>query len=529
MFRLSSRAPLTLRRRFLLHNLLLVGGLVLAGAISVWRLGFVRGQVDLSRNLYAELRTISQVAVEVGTVRGLLTAPQPDREQIITHLTYATGGLDQFIEVGEGYGPNSDTVLRQAYVPINQAAGSARDRLKSVLAQLQHNPDASDPRHLRQDVDDAMRDVDRVASSCIRFMSGRQENASSELTRSVILIAGLFVLGVTLAVALGLLNHRLVMAPLQRLRRGVERVAAAEFTQRLEPVEMASSPEFLELGAEFNRMAGELDEFYRRLEEKVQTKGRELARSERLASVGFLAAGVAHEINNPLNIISGHAELTARQVQRQGLIPDEQSAGQVRQSLQIIRDEAFRCKEITEKLLSLARQGSDAREALDLCGVARDVVAMTKGLKDYRDRRLTVKFDEVDRLEVQANASEMKQVLLNLTINALEAAPPMQGEVCIEGRRTADWVELSITDNGRGMAADVLPHVFEPFFTSRKGSPNRGTGLGLSITHAIIESHGGRICAESDGPGRGARFIVRLPARPTRSALVLAGAGKGRG
>ena len=93
---------------------------------------------------------------------------------------------------------------------------------------------------------------------------------------------------------------------------------------------------------------------------------------------------------------------------------------------------------------------------------------------------------------------------------------PVDGEVCIEGHRTRDWVELCVKDNGRGMGPDVLPHVFEPFFTARRGCGNgpgdRGTGLGLSITHAIIESHGGRIQAESDGAGRGARFTVRLPA-----------------
>jgi signal transduction histidine kinase len=87
--------------------------------------------------------------------------------------------------------------------------------------------------------------------------------------------------------------------------------------------------------------------------------------------------------------------------------------------------------------------------------------------------------------------------------------------VQIEGRRTRDWVEVCVADNGRGMCAEVLSHVFEPFFTARRGNGNapseRGTGLGLSITHAIIESHGGNLRAESPGPGRGSRFTFRLP------------------
>ncbi|HSU69032.1 MAG TPA: ATP-binding protein, partial [Tepidisphaeraceae bacterium] len=242
-------------------------------------------------------------------------------------------------------------------------------------------------------------------------------------------------------------------------------------------------------------------------------KSRELVRSERLASVGFLAAGVAHEINNPLNIISGYAELTLKHVETAGDKLPVAFANDARENIRTIRDEAFRCKEITEKLLSLSRSGSEGREPLDLSGVAREVASMTKGLGTYKGRRLTVKLDPTQPLEVEANLTEMKQVLLNLTINALESIPQPGGEVSIEGRRTPDWVELCVNDNGRGMEPEVLRHVFEPFFTARRGSGGRGTGLGLSITHAIVENHGGRIYAESDGLGLGARFTVRLPAR----------------
>lgn len=536
---------MTLRRRFLLHNLLLTGGLLLAGAVSVWRLGVVRGQVDLSHNVYAELRTVGNVAIEVGTVRGLLTAPNPDNGAIRTHLSNAIGGLDQFIQVGRGYAGGTrpgDAAMHEAYVPINAAAGSARDRLERVMTELSGRAPPADPAQLREQVDAALADVDGVASACIRFMTAHQDTAAAALTRSAILIGLLSAAAVLAAVLLSVAHDRLVVAPLQRLRAGVRRVAAAQFAERLAPGDMSASPEFLELADEFNRMAGELDAFYRKLEEQVRAKSRELVRSERLASVGFLAAGVAHEINNPLNIISGHAELTARQLARGRLSStdrdDAATAGaEAAASLKVIQDEAFRCKEITEKLLSLARQGEQTREALDLGGVARDVAAMTRGLKNYRDRRLTICLDPDEPLEVEANATEMKQVLLNLTINALDAVPPIQGEVRIEGRRTREWVELSVRDNGRGMSPDVLAHVFEPFFTARKGRVdangqllNRGTGLGLSITHAIVESHGGRISVESDGPGRGARFTVQLPARqpPAGRVAIPAVAGAAR-
>jgi signal transduction histidine kinase len=504
---------MSLRRRFLFHNLLLVSGLILVGAVSVWRLGTLRSEVSVSPNVYAELRTVGSVGVETGIVRGLLSSPQTNREAIITRLTYAVGGLDQFIQVGKGYW-QADAAMTEAYVPINRSAESARTRLSGVLDNMKHGDVTGNADAQRKELDDAMDDLDQVAASCVRFISARQRSASSHLATNLLLIGLLSVVAVLAAATLSVLQHRLVIAPLQRLREGVRRMAEAEFAHKLDPERMASSPEFLELATEFNRMAEELDEFYCRLEEQVRTKSRELVQSERLASVGFLAAGVAHEINNPLNIISGYAELTSRQLDPARGPMTVESSCEARESVRIIRDEAFRCKEITEKLLTLARTGSNAREPLDLSDVARDVASMTRGLQNYRDRRLTLKLDPAEPLEVQANLTEMKQVLLNLTINALESIEPVTGEVSIEGRRTRDWIELRVNDNGRGMGPEVLRHVFEPFFTVRRGQQGRGTGLGLSITHAIVESHGGRIYAESDGPGLGARFTICLPACP---------------
>jgi signal transduction histidine kinase len=505
---------MTLQRRFLLQNLLLVGGMLAAGGVSVWRLWEVNREVNVSHSIYAELQTVGNVAVYTGTAQGLLSDPQANRKQIALHLTNAIAGLDQFIHVSQGYGA-VDHATMQAYVPIDIAAASARDRLQSVF-DLLNKPSAagSDADALRKSVEAALNDIHTVASSCVGFIRTRQETASGHLVVNLILIGVFSILAVLAAVLLSLSQYRLVMAPLQRLRTGVGKLAAAQFAEKLDAGGMGKSAEFLDLAAEFNRMAGELDGFYRRLEEQVRLKSQELVRSERLASVGFLAAGVAHEINNPLNIISGYAELTIRRLESADFPADDEAASQARNNLRIIREEAFRCKEITDKLLSLSRNGSQDWQELDLANVARDVAAMTKGLKNYRDRRLIMKLDPAEPLHVRANLTEMKQVLLNLTINALEAAPPGHGEVCIEGRRSHEWIELSVKDNGRGMCAEVLSHVFEPFFTARRAGGERapGNGLGLSITHAIIENHHGRIEAASDGPGRGARFTVRLPA-----------------
>jgi signal transduction histidine kinase len=119
---------------------------------------------------------------------------------------------------------------------------------------------------------------------------------------------------------------------------------------------------------------------------------------------------------------------------------------------------------------------------------------------------------------VTAIEAEMQQVVLNLALNALEAAPPNTGQVRIELARQDGCVELSVSDNGRGILAETLARVFEPFFTEKRGSRQAGTGLGLSITHRIVEAHGGTIAAQSDGPGLGSRFVVNLPAAVSAEA-----------
>jgi len=304
-------------------------------------------------------------------------------------------------------------------------------------------------------------------------------------------------------------------------------------------------------------MAAELDDLYHKLEAKVAAKSKELVRSERLASVGYLAAGVAHEINNPLGIIVGYAECMMMELKERqaaaakagyGEAAADPVAEDIARTLQIICDEAFRCKTITHKLLSLAKPGEDSRRHVDLGDVAAGVVSVLGGVRPFRDRRLSVRAESASRDDLVVNAveAEMKQVVMNLAINALEAIAPepspdgldwtsgsnaaVQGEVRIHVARRDGSVELTVSDTGRGMTAQTLERVFEPFFTEKRGSGTdigallppaaaaeglerrHGTGLGLSIAHAIVEAHGGRITAHSDGLGKGSIFTVRLPA-----------------
>jgi signal transduction histidine kinase len=292
-------------------------------------------------------------------------------------------------------------------------------------------------------------------------------------------------------------------------------VAAGGFAERIEP-DPRGAEEFRALAADFNRMAGELDSFTRDLEQKVAAKSRELIRSERLASVGYLAAGVAHEINNPLGIITGYAELAMAKLKR----ADGSADPALAETLRVICDEAFRCKDITGKLLSLARQGDDGRSRVDLAQVARGVAAAVVGLRQFGGRKLAIQTEEGAALSVIAVEAEMRQVVMNLVINALEAVDERAGEVVVTVARDGDAVELAVLDNGRGMTPQTIERAFEPFYTEKRGRQHTGTGLGLSVTHAIIESHGGRLTASCDGEGKGSRFVVRLPAASASAAAA---------
>jgi len=245
----------------------------------------------------------------------------------------------------------------------------------------------------------------------------------------------------------------------------------------------------------------------------VQERTKQIVRSEQLASVGFLAAGVAHEINNPLAAIAWCAEsLESRLhdiIQEDDARPDEEhnaEIGVLRNYLRKIQDEAFRCKGITERLLDYSRLGDMERVATDLRELVQGVIEMVRHLGRYRQKE--IRFQCQQPVLARVGPQEIKQVVLNLITNALDSLDP-EGIVTLQLGVQDGQAELVVTDNGCGMTDEVVQHLFEPFFTRRRDG--QGTGLGLSITYRIIQDHGGEILPHSEGPGRGSTFRVTLP------------------
>jgi two-component system NtrC family sensor kinase len=234
-----------------------------------------------------------------------------------------------------------------------------------------------------------------------------------------------------------------------------------------------------------------------------------------MVSVGFLAAGVAHEINNPLASILFCAEALERRLQ--DVLAPRSAAGAVpadgevlTRYLKMIQQEALRCKDITQKLLDFSRTGERKREATDLAGLVRGVLEVARHLPNGRGKHIT--FNPGSYIVAPVNAQDLKSVILNLVVNALDSMDE-GGSLTIRLGSDGDFAHVAFTDTGCGMPPDVLQNIFEPFFTrSRTG---KGTGLGLFISHQIVDQHGGQIEAASPGPGHGSTFTVRVPLRET--------------
>ena len=214
--------------------------------------------------------------------------------------------------------------------------------------------------------------------------------------------------------------------------------------------------------------------------------------------MGRLAAGVAHEINNPLTGVLTYSSLLLKRA------PND---SELRSDLEVVVRETKRCREIVKGLLDFARQSPPHRQPTDLNEVVRRAVAIVTN--QLALDRVSLSLDLAQDLpQLAADGNQLQQVVVNLLVNAADAIEH-GGTIRIATRRASaqEAIEVVVEDSGRGIAGEHLPHIFEPFF-STKGT--RGTGLGLAVTWGIVEGHGGTIDVASR-VGEGSRFTVRLP------------------
>jgi two-component system, NtrC family, sensor kinase len=304
------------------------------------------------------------------------------------------------------------------------------------------------------------------------------------------------------------LFRKWIARPLATLVRGSREVAAGKFDHR---IRLESDDEMRELAEAMNAMTSRFQEIRDDLDCQVRERTKQVVRSEQLASVGFLAAGVAHEINNPLaSIVMCSESLESRLAALLNESGEANAAERdvVRSYLEMIQKEAFRCKQITEKLLDFSRMGDTERHHADLRELVSGVIEMIRHLGKYQNKNIVLTGGEPVIAEVCPQ--EIKQVMLNLITNGLDSMEPGGTVRVTVGSRGTD-AQIVVEDNGCGMTEDVIQHLFEPFFTRRRGG--QGTGLGLSITYRIVEEHHGHIVAHSAGLGKGSKFTVTIPLR----------------
>lgn len=237
----------------------------------------------------------------------------------------------------------------------------------------------------------------------------------------------------------------------------------------------------------------------------------QVLRLGKLAAIGEMAAGLAHEINNPVAIMMEEAGLGG-DILADGAVPGAEDLAELRRALEQIETQGARCKDITHMVLAFARTPDRRGDTADVSALVAEMAGLTAKRADYAKVQLTTRLAP-NLPPAACSASQLQQLLLNLVNNALDAMEPAGGELILATSLEDGRIVLTVSDTGPGIPQAVADRVFEPFFTTK--AAGKGTGLGLSICAGIVRQLGGDI-AVSSTPGRGATFRVSLPAAPTR-------------
>jgi two-component system NtrC family sensor kinase len=340
---------------------------------------------------------------------------------------------------------------------------------------------------------------------------GILENTYTAIRNRVVLsFFGIATSGFLLIIGITYYMIRNITRPIGEMVAATHNIIAGRFDQEVQsnsPTEIALLAEsFNAMLQSLRQMRGDLEEWGRTLEEKVRQRTEELvamqarvAQSERLASLGMLAAGVAHEVNNPLGGILALTALT---------VEDMRDNDPNRENLEEVIRQTERCRDIVKGLLEFSRQSKSNTELVDLNKVLEDTLSLvTKQALFFNINLVQNLAPELPR--VMADGSQFQQVFMNILMNAVQAMDE-RGTITVVTRRLVHdkCVEVAISDTGHGILPDQIDRIFDPFFTTK--ASGRGTGLGLSIAYGIVTTHRGTISVASE-VGKGSTFTIRMP------------------
>lgn len=473
----------SIRRKIIFGYSLLAGG-VAAFALLAW----------------ADLRWLEQRIEEGIAVSAFQESALEMRRHEKNHFLY--GGaeeLEQALQLAAETGTRLGE-WREAFAIVapeldTAALGKALEQYRRLLTEQRQAPAAA----LAQKI----RNVGHEISTAADYLAAHERTA---LAATVQHSQRLLFLGVGVVILLGIVGgqvlSRVTVRPLRQLEAQLKPIAAGDFAHF---PQVSDDREIVSLTAALNRMLDELE-----------ARRRQVLHAEKLASIGVLASGVAHELNNPLGNISSSCQILLEEL-------DSTAPAALRQWLEQIDGETRRAQLIVRSLLDYARRGTCNTAAVELKSVvAQSLVLLRRSLRDVE-----LHAEVPAGLSVLADAQRLQQVFINLIKNAADAGaqhirlsasratadnwPPPASAHVIGAAHTEEraGVVITVSDDGPGIPAATLPHVFDPFFTTRE--PGHGVGLGLYIVEEIISEHEGCVAAESPAQG-GARFSLWLPA-----------------
>jgi two-component system, NtrC family, sensor kinase len=475
---------------------------------------------------------VADMRVTLSEIRGLRASGFPDSQPELLSLRVSMAKQQFVSQLGDvedtlaEYCTLLDHKLRVAgSMGDNQPEREAVRQIENALQKIHQTSSGENWMYY----DDRLSELDRevielqvMAVDLPTHLHSTMKNFAAEVRGTYhVLLIGLWITSALAALVFTVfvrLFYRWIFRPLDVLIRGSRKVAGGDFNYH---VLLHTNDEMSELAAAMNDMTLRFRTIRDDLDRQVQERTKQVVRNEQLASVGFLAAGVAHEINNPLASIAICAE--SLEVRLRELLdgsgtggnfsrlatcptPGEGQEAVIASYVRMIQSEAFRCKGITEKLLDFSRIGPPKRQLTDLRELVQGVIEMIGHLGRYQGKK--IELFPGPAVPAPINGQELKQVVLNLLTNALDSLGE-DGQVSIRLSARDRMAELSVADNGCGMEPEVMERIFEPFFTRRRAG--QGTGLGLSICYRIVSDHGGTIEAVSPGAGQGATFVVRMP------------------
>ncbi|MBI4686752.1 MAG: HAMP domain-containing protein [Nitrospirae bacterium] len=335
----------------------------------------------------------------------------------------------------------------------------------------------------------------------------------AEFRQGIALTGYVLIFFLAISASLGIVLYKIVSKPVSQLVSGMEKVAKGDFEHS---VDIKTGDEIGALADAFTLMAKDIkaakeqqEQWTHKLEAEVAKKAEEIQKThagmlqtEKLASLGRMAAGVAHEINNPLTGIVTFAHLMLRRVP-----PDSEDA----EDLKVIIEQAERCAKIIRGLLTFARATPSEKAEVVINDILSRTIYMVKNQEKFHNIKFNINIDDSPRFIAVGDLSQYQQIFLNMLINAADAMNE-RGVVTIATRKIIindkPFVEIEFTDTGCGIPEEDMDKLFEPFFTTKP--VGKGTGLGLSVSHGIVKHYGGEVLVKS-AVGKGTSFFIRLP------------------